>query len=292
MYDNITCFVPNSDVSTDRLCLDQAGRGWAKNMRLRMRQDGLVISGSLGKYLSGYNYLDLTREGVKEALSDFEKHSGQSLKKAIVWKLETGLTLPVQYPSFLYLASWTVLTDRYMDLRARKHGVLETVTYYNRSREFAGYDKEHEVKANDGIDIGYHALRLEFRVKLGMKKIYGQSKSPWELTELDAYRTQANLWKKCYSGISKQQMLFLDVEELTLKKLERILAFEGAKSLGEEALNTMINCWLTRNPRNRTTIYRMQKYIKDLLQDPQVSRRDDFTAELDEKVNTALQQVA
>jgi hypothetical protein len=100
MIDNISLKVPRQDDTgfTERL-QDLWRRdihtysGHIQNLGVYQNLDGVIIHGSLAKYLNGENLTPLTRGQVKEAIRKLETETGLDLSMAIVRSVEIGISV-------------------------------------------------------------------------------------------------------------------------------------------------------------------------------------------------------
>ena len=284
MYDKMTCFLPGSYAPPERVTLDKKGWGNIRNLRVHQRPDGIVITGSPGKFLHGENATTLTRQGVREALASVEAETGLSLLGGAVWSLETGATLPVREPPSAYLAAWGPL-PRY---KKRMYGA-ETVQYDTGSRSFTGYDKQAESGPLGGIMQDRFALRLELRVKRGMKALHGRYLSPWELAEPDAYLVHVRLWGEYYFKIPKRREVIFNMDSMTPKQFERTLAVLGLHALGLDGVDRIIREGRYTGDIDRVVASRIRGLVRELQKDTRVSSTEENTAELDGKVRAVMQ---
>lgn len=284
MYDRMTCFLPGSYAPPDRVEVNEWGRGNVRNFRVQQRPDGIVLVGSLGKFLHGENATTLTRQGVREALASVEAETGLSLQGGTVWSLETGATLPVREPPSAYLTAWGPL-PRY---KKHTHGA-ETITYSTGSRSYSGYDKQAESGPLGGIMQDRFALRLELRVKRGMKALHGRYLSPWELAEPDAYLVHVRLWSEYYFKIPKRREVICNMDGITTKQVARTLATIGLQSMGLDRMEAIIREAQQSGGIDRVTACRIRVLVRELQKDTRISSTEENTAELDDKVRTIMQ---
>jgi hypothetical protein len=284
MYDSITCFLPGACIPTDRVQQDQRGHCYTKNLRIYQSLDGVVIKGSLPKFLHGENFTNLTRQEVREAISLVEIEVGLSLHGGNVWAIETGAMIAVNEPPSAYFAAWGQL-PRYMK---NVYG-SETVTYFTRSRSFTGYDKQAETGLQCGIPPDQFAIRLELKIKRGMKGIHGRYLDPWELTEKEAYLRQVQLWSDYYFRIPKRRGVVINTNRITPKIYERGLATIGLNNLGADRTYSIIREGQKKGEINRITASRMRAFIRELEMDTRVSTVEANTVELDNKVRSIIE---
>jgi hypothetical protein len=271
-------------VSPDRVQLDEQQRGVIRNLRVRQKQDGVVITGSFPKFLHGENFTNLSRQEDQEAISAVESELGLSLHGCSVWSIETGATIPVNEPTSAYLAAWGQLSRHRKDVFGSG-----TITYVTKSRSFTGYDKQAETGLKCGIPPGQFSIRLELRIKRGMGKIYGRYLDPWELTEQEMYSRQVQLWGKYYFRISKRREMVIDTNCMTPKIFERSFAAMGLNDLGMDRAESIIREGQKKGEINRITASRMRVAIRELEKDSRISTVEPNTAELDSKVRDIIE---
>ena len=290
MYDSITCILPEARISPDRVFLDHEGRGTLRNLRVKQVPEGVLFKGSLGKFLHGENITTLTLEEVKEALVAIESALGLPLGGGRVRSLEIGATFRLQKPPSCYLAAWGSL-PRHKKMTCTGKNGLQTVLFFTKAHSFQGYDKNAESKISSGIDHDRFYLRLELKIHRGMKEMFGDYLSPWELTELDPYLQYRQLWAKYYFKILKQPQFVLNTSTKTSKQFEQYLAAYGLQSLGLDRALTLIREGQVAGCIDRVNASRIRSNLREMIQDTRISSTDEHTAELDDKVNEMLRAV-
>lgn len=288
--DSISIFLAGALAPLDRLAglrpLRREGcfLGTLGGLRIIQGADGVLVRGSLPKYLNGENALPLTRQGLRAALGKLEDESGLDLKAGIVYQLETAYTLPVMKPPRDYLAAWGPLPR----FKKNTHGNGETVTLANGGRSFSGYDKGAEM-APDALPCpleGLFALRLELCWKRGIKRLYGHSISPWEASEPEAYGQAVKAWGFFYFKIPKRREVCIAMNGMTPKSFERTLAAFGLQALGLDGVERIIRGGLASGALDRVKASRMRALLRELAKDERITNTEPLTAEIDEKVRT------
>ncbi|MFZ2635663.1 MAG: hypothetical protein WAX33_04925 [Rectinemataceae bacterium] len=161
--------------------------------------------------------------------------------------------------------------------------------YRTGSRSFIGYDKQAESGPLGGIMQDRFALRLELRVKRGMKALHGRYLSPWELAKPDAYLVHVRLWGEYYFKIPKYREVIANMDSITPKQWERMLAVLGLQSLGLDRTEAIIREAQQVGDIDRVTAHRIRGLVRELQRDTRVSSTEENTAELDGKVRTIMQ---
>jgi hypothetical protein len=295
MIDSIGFFVPEASINSD--CLSgikphmngEGFRGSLGNLVITQEDRGVYVKGSLPKFLNGENANSLTRQGLREALGKIEAETRLNTHIAQVRQLEIGATLSVEKPPRRYLETWGPVSRYSKDI----YGNGKTVTYHTKSRSFSGYDKGAEMtpKALPWPYAGRYCLRLELRYQKGLKPLLGRFLSPWEILEIEHYNDFIERWKQFYFSIPKRRLMFIDMEDVTPKKLERSLASFGLHSYGLDKLNANIIDGQRCGQYSPVNASRMRQLAHELEQDKRFSSAAPLAIEIDEKVQATLSRL-
>lgn len=286
MIDSVGIFIPEASAPVDRLSDLRPVRcgvsGNLNGIHITQGLEGLYIKGSLPKFLTGGNALPLTRTLLADSLDKLEIDSGLDLSKGLLYQFEVGTSLSVKTAPANYLAAWGPLS------RFKKHviGLGETVTYIQKCRSFSGYDKGLEVKPNMlPLPLyGCYVIRLELRIKKGVKRFFGRSLTPWELTNPDIYIQTVKGWVNFYNRIPKRREVCLTMSGMTPKKFERTLAAVGLSSLGLDRANEIIRGGVQTGDIDKVSASRIRALLKHIYQEDRITDTEPLTAELDSKV--------
>jgi hypothetical protein len=178
MIDNISLKVPRQEDDAGFIGIVQdlwrrdvnTYSGHIQNMGVYKNLDGIIIHGSLAKYLNGENLVPLTRGQIKEAIRKLEAETGLDLSMAIVRSLEIGISVFTREKPSEYLKLFgnpAIFTRREFS----KLKGLETITYATKTGafQFTGYDKIQEMKNQKGnlylsFSDDTNVLRLEYKI--------------------------------------------------------------------------------------------------------------------------------
>lgn len=290
MIDSITAFFPEGAIDPEVLAKVKPNRmegfhGRLGNLSIRQYPSGVVVSGSLPKYLRGENVTLLTRKELLDAIRKLERETGLDARSSILWEVEFGATIPVDHPPRNYMAGWGTIS-RFPKF---SYGDGTTVGYSVTRRSFQGYDKGWEMRQKEHKALppgfpGPHAIRLEFKIKRGMKAELGRTFNLWELSEENAFSLLRNRWAGWYRRIPKAKVFMLEAHPTTFGELRRVLAVKGMLLLGQEELDRMIKNVKTSGGCSSSVAANMRSTVLDLLSEPGICRTDTLTRELDAKV--------
>jgi len=265
------------------------GRGfWGKLGTLRIIQTrvSLSIRGSLPRYLTGTNAGGMTREMVRAALGKIEAEAGVSLARGNVYGMEIGRNLPMLGPPQEYMKAWLEYPTR----KRIGHGEPQAVIFANKSRSFTGYDKGAESKADPKPEIfrKYECLRLEERIKCGLKRYFGHDVRPWDLGEPDFYEEAVTAWGRSYFRILKRREVSLMSENAARKEIEKALLNIGLASYGVDRVQAHIEAGRKRGTFDKKTAQRLRAWIREIAQDDSVTDPAPLTEELDKQVSAIV----
>lgn len=169
------------------------------NLRVEEKPSGVVVEGSLGKYLNGDNIRPLTRHGAAEAVEKLSDALGVDIGPARVLAVEFGRTYEMSRPPAEYLALLGRLPR--MDRIAAACGTL----YYRAGsttdktrRELAFYDKGAEAGASGNL-LRYE---MKFAGRLS-EQLHAPGLNAAMLTEPPFYGYMVERYKKYYEMIEK-----------------------------------------------------------------------------------------
>ena len=251
MFDNVTIKVynlPQSYVLCKRVKnIHQEGigtnRGRLKNLGLFQNHNGLIIKGSLAKYLRGENITPLKREEIMTAIKKLEEDVNLCLKNAVVSSVEFGTSIITKEKPFEYLHLFGH-TKRLTRVEYSKWTGVETVTYIapKGSFEFIGYDKIKEMhyKKKDVPSLydGTNVLRLEYKIKRkkGIEAKFKEGLSVYNLFDESIYQRFQKLFYDSYKSIDKMgQLVYADKSKnMTPSRLKRLQAEQYRQSFPKD----------------------------------------------------------
>lgn len=289
MLDKITMKIPDKNFPIEKLeSYAVRGNGTLvgsfRGFRINQDIDGFRISGSIPKYINGDNVKAVNRHKEREAFRRLEEETGVSLKKAEVYQLEVGDTLPVRNPPALYMQSW----GGYGKYKLDSISDGETVCLRTKSRVFIGYDKGLEIAPKflpESFGEKY-GLRLEWKALKGVKRVFGHFPSPYELTERDVHYGLIERWQNEYFKIPKETRTLVDMNNLSPSELERALAIQGLKSLGLTCVQSFIEQGQKSGDIHRRNTSRMKTLVKDMLKADKLTVTAPLTEEVDNLVRS------
>jgi len=290
MIDSIKAFFPEGAVNPEILAEVQPNgkegfHGRLGNLYVSQMPDGVLISGSLQKQVRGENVSMMTRGEYEEVIRGIETATNLDSNRSIVRSVEIGATIPVDHPPRDYMAGWGTIS-RFPKFT---YGDGTTVGYRVSRRSFQGYDKEREMKQKERKALppgfpGPHAIRLEYKIKCGMKAELGRTVNLLELTEEDTFTLLRNRWVSWYRRIPKAKVFAFESHPTTVWEFSRFLAVAGTLLIGQEELDRMIKGIRTAGGCTTSTASNMSKKVRELRAMPEICRTDSLARELDAKV--------
>lgn len=290
MIDSIKAFFPEGAVDPEILAEvrpngKEGFHGRLGNLYVIQMPDGVLISGSLQKYFRGENVSIMTREQYQEAIRRIETATGLDADGSIVRTVEIGATIPVDHPPRDYMAGWGTISR----FPKSTYGDGTTVLYSVRRRSFQGYDKAKEMKQKEHKALppgfpGPHAIRLEFKIKRGIKAELGRTLSLREVTEKDTFTLLRNRWVGWYRRIPKAKVFAFVSHPTTGREFTRFLAVAGTLLIGQEELDRMIKGIRADGGCSSSNASNMSKIVRELHATPGICRTDSLARELDAKV--------
>jgi len=253
MIDNINLIVPKQGTMKVIHKLKDLWRrdtntysGHLKNMGFYQNLDGIIVRGSLAKYLNDENITPLTREQVEIAIKKLEEETELDFSTARVRGLEFGVSIITkEKPSeYLNLFGYPPVFTRQ---EYSKNKGIETVTYTTNKGAFgfSGYDKIKEmVQKRQGIpDLfqNVNVLRLEYKIKKrrGIKTKFCKDLTAYDIYSENIYRNLQDLFLKAYKAIPKygRRCYFNISENITPTQWTEMLAEQYRQAFPKDSLS-------------------------------------------------------
>lgn len=290
MYDHIFIFLEGQTVDPARMDGTDGYDYYRKrNLQIKQRYDGVIIKGSLAKYLYGNNIHPFGREEVVEALKKIEEETHLSLKNGKVYSLEIGQTFKVKEPPSSYLRAWNTKKGYKRNTIEGKDGKIETVQYSTTRDSFKGYDKTREAKKEDIFSDDF-LIRLELTLKKGTRNLYGHFLSPYELVAPQYYNKNVELWEQAYYLIQKAPVLITNSTDITPSRFGDMLTLKGLQSIGQDSALAIIGEAQAKGEISRINASRTRGMINKMLNNDGLITIDSCTKELDTKVREFVEQ--
>ncbi len=250
MIDSIRLHLPRTDTQgiktrlTDYRRRDtNTGTGTIGNMRVSYNLDGIMIHGSLAKFLQGENMTPLNRKQVQEAIEKLETQTDIDLSAAVVGSVELGTSIILREKPTEYLRLFgapPIFTKSVYS----KGGFVGTVSYGTSTGafQFCAYDKTNEMtdkrQAIPSLFSGSNVLRLEYRIirRRGIRARFVRDLTAYDLFNYEIYRKLQGLFLESYKAIPKNgRQVFIDTAKtITPAKLEQLQAEQWRQTYPEE----------------------------------------------------------
>jgi hypothetical protein len=256
-----------------------------KNFRLRHTEKGLLVSGSIGKYLNGENVSYLSRQGVQASFEKLEDETGWNLSNANLLVAEVGACFAMKESASSYMQSMEYKPMHKKMVYSSSKGNLETVLFFQDEKSFQFYDKNQEGK--DSIPAmmkGHNLLRLEYKIKGKLAKRIGMVLSVKDLQKRSIYEKFIEQWGNEYFDVQKKRIPIISNADITPKELEKILASYAVSELGIEAVQSIIQ---NKNMDAKTKL-RIKYMIHELNHNNSMTETSSLIDELNWKVQQVL----
>lgn len=277
--------------------------GWlGNNMRVKLRQNEISVSGSLSKYLLGSNAYTLTSDTAADAFEKMCDELHLNIMDANVRRIDFATCLQTDLPVMCY---YQLFGDkaRFSKVRTAK----ETLEYYKNRRsaaktsspEFVIYDKIAEMKSKGNVIpsefVGQNLLRMEMRLIGSLSKRLGWAEvAPSQLVCKNTYEQLVKMWGDWYFSIPK---IGCNINDDVMRKAET------PKKLTEILLADLLNKRSDRDNYIESAIYhaalmngwdakkcRMaKKKFNEILFANSTSDNGGMIEELDEKVRMIVE---
>ena len=197
----------SEDINTGRVIMS----GYKKGLKVSFYPSGMLIVGSLPKFLYDDNIHPLSRATTGEAVEAISEALGIDISRSKVKGLDFGFNFPVSNPVSDYLSR----LGESKGLQRYKFSA-STLYYKPRGRKhnkvICFYDKKAETKANGlAIPVGLedtNLLKYELRLKGKLSSLLGvENVTASTLSERTLYKSLMGLYQSYYKAIYKQKQV-------------------------------------------------------------------------------------
>jgi hypothetical protein len=266
-------------------------------MRVSHNLDGIVVQGSLAKYLQCENISPLTRKQVQDAVEKLEAEIGIDLSDATIGSVEIGtsIILKEQVTEYLRLFGDPAIFTKSV---YSKNGFLETVSFGTSTGafQFCAYNKIQEMtdkrQAIPSLFLEQNVLRLEYRIirRRGIRAKFGRDLMAHDLYDYETYRRLQSLFLEAYKSIPKtHRSVFIDTSKtITPARLEQLQAEQFRQSYPEE-YNALLQRLKQSGAVTDKSLERIRAKNRKLNKDYTIGDSSPLIAELDAHVfNVAM----
>lgn len=252
-----------------------------------------IKDGSLCKYMLGDNYRAMGRQDIQRAIERLSDTLHLPIDRAIITRLDVGLTIPVRYPISNYLNHLGLIKNA-----KRVQTEMESL-YYTRHRQaerLCFYDKNREQRQKGGTvpDLyrGQQVLRYEQRY---LKQLPRLLKVP-EVTGATLYDEAFYIsllkrWRDSYREIDKLNNLTLNFNAMkTKKEFQTMATLALVEQMGGELqMIAHINEAQKRRELTNKQAYDLRQLVKKACKNSDgLTELSDEIAELSKKINNAI----
>jgi len=266
--------------------------GFLKNLKLTCDFKGLIIKGSLSRYLKSTNIHFLSRDEFKEAVQLLAQELGIEAKRlegAKVWCIEIGGTLRMDHAPGLYLPLFEDL-PRYKRASYR----AETVRFEQKQQSLQLYDKTQEVidKSRHSKEFCYpemNLLRVEYKVKKRLTKLFGRELF---LRDLSKKATATSLSAMIFDQFNKIVIKPLPTVHvdgaMSSREFMKAVASAGVATLGIDHL--LGNMEALKPTVSRSTLHRMKVKVRESARSAAMLNPNPLVEEVRSKLEAAIKQ--
>lgn len=255
-----------------------------------------VKGGSLCKWMLGDNYQAMGRADTQRAVERLSDTLHLPMERAIITRLDVGLSIPVKQPCVNYFNHLGVLNyaqrlQQPNSLYYHRHSQAERLCFYDKNRE----QRDHREAIPD-LYRGVNVLRYEQRYMARLPSLLGVSQVTGAmLYDEDFYISLLNRWREAYRAIRKVNTITLNFQAMKSDKkikkgfdlLSRLAYIEQMG--GEVAVIAHINEAQKRGDLTAKQAFDLRQHVKSSCE-----VRDGLTApteaisELDKKIAEAV----
>ncbi|MDO6436286.1 hypothetical protein Q4534_02650 [Cyclobacterium sp. 1_MG-2023] len=249
-----------------------------RNLRLVIKDDIFLISGSWHKFHHRGNYGDYTLKEIIETIEELKERFGEKFLNAEITKLTIGCNVSLEankiLPKIIGI-NGKKPSDMLGGTNHQPYGKYFKMTFYR----FKVYDKQFEVKNHDGIKIP-HVLRLEKEIK--MKGARKRANNPITIiSALDLLKPEFSFFCQTEMKEFTQKLEFSKV--LIVSDLDKAADIEIYKLMGD--MDSRLAYKKLANPKTyRSKLKRFQELKQNFSHsDPDLS--DLVSKKVEEKIS-------
>jgi hypothetical protein len=306
MYDSVHLWLPRERLNyfdastltqrltglTEKYTVDTGATtitGKLENYVVTIKEEGIILTGSLCKLFFGNNFQTLNRKSTEQAIIKMSDLLSIRVKDATITRIDVAENLNMNYQPDIYYHSLGEMGR--FKRQEQPNGI-----YYRQSKKVLSfYDKIREQKDKHGFipDAinGNNILRYELRYISRLLEQFNRNIiTASTLFQNDFYDDLLNRWQLHYDTIRKNRILNIDINFTKMKDLEKLLLLKGAEALGgEKVLMQMIEQAKQRGVfQYQMQVKRMKDRIKNVCRSPRFTHLSDEVIELDTKVKEAV----
>ena len=251
-----------------------------------------VKDGSLCKWMLGDNYQAMGRGDIKRAIERLSDTLHLPMTRAIITRLDVGLTIPVKEPTANYFNHLGVL--RYAQrlqqpnsLYYHRHSQAERLCFYDKNKE----QRERRDEIPD-IFKDCNVLRYEQRYMKRLPTLLKVEQVTGALLYDETFYIELlNRWRDTFKEINKTHELTLNIKEMRTKKdLNRMGIIALAERVGGELeMISQINEAQKRGDLTAKQALDLRKAIKDACKSGKgLTVPNEAMAELEKKIVDAV----
>lgn len=251
-----------------------------------------VKNGSLCKWMLGDNYQSMGRGDVQRAVERLSDTLHLPMERAIITRLDVGLSIPMKHPTDCYFNHLGVLN--YARRLPHAHGLY----YYRHSQaeRLCFYDKNREQRDHrEPIPNLYrdtNVLRYEQRYMARLPHLLGVEKVTGAMLYDEAfYMSLLNRWREAYQAINKVNEITINFQAM---KTKRDLQTMGVLALveqwgGEVEMIAHIKEAQKRGDLTAKQAFDLRQVVKDACKIREgMTAPSEAITELDKKITEAI----
>lgn len=263
-------------------------KGSFENMNITENENGTLIYGSLAKLLFKNNLETLTRKSTQMAIEKLSDGIGLNIPEAKVYRIDiaTNFIMKDSFENYLpYLGN----------LQYYKKSFIKNSLYYENSNKVCVFYNKIKEMSRKGIYIPdeykqfkENNLRFEQRFIHRLGKEFKQDIRAFKLYEETFYMNAIDKWYNTYNSIQKIKKLNFKIMALTnVKIFQNQLMLLGLKLIGDydEAMRIIQS---NKNNLSKMQVKRLRDKIKELYNTKELTKPEELTKELDEKMKMAV----
>lgn len=193
--------------------------GNVEGLSVSVSPNQVRVNGSICKWMLGDNYQAMGRGDIKRAVERLSDTLCLPMERAIITRLDVGLSIPVREPTANYFNHLGVLNyaqrlQQPHSLYYHRHRQAERLCFYDKNRE----QRDHRESIPD-LYRGTNVLRYEQRYMARLPHLLGVAQvTAAMLYDERFYISLLNRWREAYQAIRKVNEITLNFQAMKTKR--------------------------------------------------------------------------
>lgn len=266
--------------------------GNVEGLSVSVSPNQVRVNGSICKWMLGDNYQAMGRGDIKRAVERLSDTLCLPMERAIITRLDVGLSIPVREPTANYFNHLGVLNyaqrlQQPHSLYYHRHRQAERLCFYDKNRE----QRDHREPIPD-LYRDSNVLRYEQRYMARLPHLLGVAQvTAAMLYDERFYISLLNRWREAYQAIRKVNEITLNFQAMKTKRdLQKMGILAMVEQMGGEVeMMTRINEAQKCDYLTAKQAFDLRQAVKDACKIREgITAPSEAIIELDKKIVEAI----